>query len=356
MLELEELERSENGTCILGGVTARFAPGKLYAVLGRTGAGKTSLMKAIAGMQALDGGTVRHNGEDWAKRPPWKRAVAMVYQQFINYPHLSALDNVAFPLVRRGLRRREARERARRELERVGLGSMVDRRPSQLSGGQQQRVAIARALVKDAPILLLDEPFVNLDYKLREQFREELVGLLGAETGTVALYATTEPREALQLGDEVLLFHEGRLLEQGEPRALFAAPSTVEAARVLSDPPMNLLPIEVRAGAGNLGSLGAVGEGTRIAELPDGRYHLGLRAGDLSVGGELSGEVVLTEVSGSETITHLDTGDHELVLQEKSVVRHEVGTRVHFQPHWEAALVFGEDGRLLHGRREGGHG
>lgn len=347
MLELDSLARSEDGTALLEGISARLEPGRLYTLLGRTGAGKTSLMRAIAGTQMLDSGSVRLDGQDWARLPPWKRSVAMVYQQFINYPHLTVLENVAFPLRRRGMAKREARDRAQDALVRVGLRGFENRRPGALSGGQQQRVALARALVKQSRVLLLDEPLVNLDYKLREQLREELVELLARDRATTVLYATTEPREALQMGDAVLVMAQGRLLQSGAPRAVFAAPGSVAIAQIVSDPPMNILPLTLVGGRADLGPLGAPDLGALVAGLPDGRYSLGLRAGDLLPEPGLTGRVILSEISGSETMTHLAVGGQHLILQQKSVVTHALGADVPFRPHWPAAFLFDADGRLI---------
>jgi glycerol transport system ATP-binding protein len=324
-----------------------FQPGQLTTLLGRTGAGKTTLMRVIAGLTIVDQGSLALNLQNWGRLAPWKRPVAMVTQQFINYPHLSALDNVAFPLVRRGERREAARAAARRELDRVGLGHLTDRRPGQLSGGQQQRVAIARALIKQAPVLLLDEPFVNLDYKLREGLREELVDLLKAETGTIVIYATTEPREALQLGDRVVLMAKGQIVQDGAPRAVFAAPRSLQAADVINDPPINLLPLTVRGNATTLGLLGAADLGAMAAGLPDGGYTLGLRAQDVVPGGHVQARVTLTEVSGSETVTHLAIGDQPLVMQQRSVVAHALGQTLDLTLNTAQGLIYGPDGRLL---------
>lgn len=158
MLDLLSLSLAEGGVPHLHDVTIRFEKGRLATLLGRTGAGKTTLMRSIAGLVEPRQGRIALDGRDWTGLPPWHRPVAMVTQQFINYPHLTALDNVAFPLLRRKVPRQEARAAAREMLGRVGLGALVDRRPGQLSGGQQQRVAIARALIKRAPSFCWTNP------------------------------------------------------------------------------------------------------------------------------------------------------------------------------------------------------
>ena len=343
MLTITDLTLKTGGVTHLGGVSATFRPGTLTTILGRTGAGKTSLMRAIAGLLLPDRGRVALSGADWTRLPPWKRPVAMVTQQFINYPHLSVRDNVAFPLVRAGMARAKAALKAEAALTRVGLGTMMDRRPAALSGGQQQRVAIARALVKKAPVLLLDEPFVNLDYKLREAFREDLVELLASETGTTVLYATTDPREALQMGDQILLMAEGRIVQSGTPREVFAAPASLMAATVVNDPPINPIPFR-QTGTADFGPLGQHG-----FSLPPGAYTLGLRAADIRAGGGHAATVMLTEVTGSETLTHLELYGMPLVMQEKSVVPRVPGDVVQVTLDLGAGLVFGADGARVGG-------
>jgi len=347
MLEVTSLKLSDAGETCLDDVTIRFEPGQLATVLGRTLAGKTSLMRAIAGLVRPDAGTITLDGTDWLPLAPWQRPVAMVTQQFINYPHLSVLDNVAFPLVRHGLARGEARERAREMLGRVGLADFADRRPGRLSGGQQQRVAIARALVKKAPVLLLDEPFVNLDYKLREGLREELIEILRRETGTIVIYASTDPREALQMGDRVVLMSEGGVVQAGPPREVYAAPASVAAAGVVSDPPINLLSLDVAPGRLTVAGLGEIAPAALGRSLAPGHYTLGLRAHDLRLGGPYKTRVALTEVSGSETVTHLTLAGLNLVMLERIVTLHALGATIGVSLDLGKARVFDAAGNLV---------
>jgi glycerol transport system ATP-binding protein len=347
MLELSNLSVSEGRAEHLVDVTVGFRKGRLTTLLGRTGAGKTTMMRAIAGLAETDGGRIALDGKDWSRLAPWQRPVAMVTQQFINYPHLSVLDNVAFPLVRRKVPQDRARDAARDMLGRVGLAAMIDRRPSQLSGGQQQRVAIARALVKKAPVVLLDEPFVNLDYKLREGLREELVDLLKAERETIVIYASTDPREALQMGDDVILMADGRAIQSGEPQNVYAHPGTTRAAEVVSDPPINLIGMEVSGGQLRLDRLADLPARALGRDLPAGRYTLGLRAHSIRQGGDLSARVSLTEVSGSETVTHLQAAGQALVMLERTVTNHALGTTIALSLDLGEALVFDAQGRLI---------
>ncbi len=239
-LSMQNIDIRVDGIAHLGDVSLEFKRGGLYTVLGRTLAGKTTLLRAIAGLQQPQSGTLTLHGEDYLSLPVWKRRVAMVYQQFINYPHLSVLANVVFPLKRAGVPRAEAKRRAREVLAKVGLADFENRRPAALSGGQQQRVALARALVKRAEVLLLDEPLVNLDYKLREQLREEFQNIFEGQDDAIVIYTTTEPAEAIQLGHEMIVMDEGTVIQQGKPLAVFNAPATIRCAEVINDPPMNI--------------------------------------------------------------------------------------------------------------------
>jgi glycerol transport system ATP-binding protein len=219
--------------------------GAVTVLLGATQAGKTSLMRLMAGLDTPTAGRVLVDGKDVTGMPVRQRNVAMVYQQFINYPSLTVAHNIASPLRLRGETNIEARVKAL--ADKLHIGMFLDRLPAELSGGQQQRVALARALAKNAPLMLLDEPLVNLDYKLREGLREELTQLFATGDSTV-IYATTEPGEALLLGGYTAVMDAGELLQYGPTAEVFHAPQSLRVARAFSDPPMNLLPATAAPG------------------------------------------------------------------------------------------------------------
>lgn len=220
------------------------APGAMTVLLGATLAGKTSLMRIMAGLDRPTEGRVLADGVDVTGVPVRQRNVAMVYQQFINYPSMTVFDNIASPLKLRG--ESSIADKVMAMAARLHIDHLVQRYPSELSGGQQQRVALARALVKNAPLILLDEPLVNLDYKLREELRDELSALFAQGRSTV-IYATTEPGEALLLGGYTAVLDEGRLLQYGPTAEVFHRPSSIRVARAFSDPPMNLFAAARRA-------------------------------------------------------------------------------------------------------------
>ena len=210
----------------LNEVSFNFKKGNIYTILGRTLSGKTTLLKTIAGLLTPDKGKMQFEDKDFLKVPVWERNIAMVYQQFINYPHLNVFENVAFPLKQRKIDNQEINDVVLKSLKSVGLEGYEKRKIQELSGGQQQRVSLARSLVKNAKILLLDEPLVNLDYKLREQLREEFKNIFsqGLSEESIVVFSTTDPREAMELNGEVIVLDEGKVLQVGPAKEIFENP------------------------------------------------------------------------------------------------------------------------------------
>ena len=306
-LTLENVVKTVGAQTHLYSMTLTLHPG-LNVLLGPTLAGKTSLMRLMAGLDQPSGGRVLMNGQDVTGVSVQKRSVAFVYQQFVNYPSFSVYENIASPLRIAGLDAGTIRERVNGVAELMHLEPMLKRLPAELSGGQQQRVAIARALVKEAGLLLFDEPLVNLDYKLREELRAEMREIF-ARRSAVVVYSTTEPFEALTLGGRVAVLSEGRLLQTGSTLEVYHHPSSVRVGQVYSDPPMNLLQASLGAGRGQLSGGQEFALPAHMAAL-SGEYRLGVRAnhaglsqnnaGDL----QLAARVDLAELSGSETYLH----------------------------------------------------
>ncbi|MGB3836276.1 ABC transporter ATP-binding protein [Castellaniella sp.] len=325
-----------------------FPKGQITTVIGRTLAGKTSLLRGIAGLLERLDGELALDGHDLSARPAWRRNVAMVYQQFINYPHLNVEDNVAFPLRRHRMPADEIRRRVDEALDRVGLLQYRQRKPSELSGGQQQRVALARALSRDVDILLLDEPLVNLDYKLREQLREEFRGLLKSRRDTVVIYTTTDPEEAMLISDQLVVMHEGQVLQAGRPEEIFEQPASATVAGIISDPPMSFLDATLKGDHLDLAGGVRLPAPPHVAVLAPGTYRLGIRAGDLSLGGAtVAGVVNFREVTGSETALYLDTACGELTLQTEGVQALSPGARVSVGVPAERLYVFAADSGAL---------
>ncbi|MEY2686441.1 MAG: sn-glycerol-3-phosphate import ATP-binding protein UgpC [Pseudomonadota bacterium] len=322
-------------------------PGAVTVLLGATQAGKTTLMRLMAGLDLPTQGRVTVDDVDVTGVPVRERNVAMVYQQFINYPSFTVYDNIASPLKLRGEAHIE--QRVREIARKLHIEIFLERLPAELSGGQQQRVALARALAKAAPLMLLDEPLVNLDYKLREELREELSQLFASGDSTV-IYATTEPAEALLLGGYTAVMDAGEMLQYGPTADVFHAPASIRVARAFSDPPMNLLAGEVAAGGARLtgGPLLAMtlpAHATRALTLGIRASALRVRArpGDVA----LPGKVELAEISGSDTFVHVSTPVGEVVAQLTGVHDFNLGAAVTL--HVDPAQVYAFDaaGQLL---------
>ena len=322
-------------------------PGAVTVLLGATHAGKTTLMRIMAGLDTPSRGRVRVDGHDVTGMPVRERNVAMVYQQFINYPSFSVAANIASPLKLRG--EKNIAQRVRELAARLSIDMFLDRYPSELSGGQQQRVALARALAKGAPLMLLDEPLVNLDYKLREELRDELGQLFAAGDSTV-IYATTEPGEALLLGGYTAVLDAGELLQYGPTAEVFHEPKSLRVARAFSDPPMNLIPAEAASSGVKL----AAGPVLTIA-LPtaaSGSLSIGVRAGTLRVQPRpgdvpLQGKVELAEISGSDTFVHVETEVGAVVAQLTGVHRFDLGAPITLYLKPAQVYVFDAAGALL---------
>jgi glycerol transport system ATP-binding protein len=321
--------------------------GAVTVLLGATQAGKTSLMRILAGLDAPSTGNVLVDGKSVLGVPVRERNVAMVYQQFINYPSLKVRDNIASPLKLRGDQHID--QRVRELAEKLHIEMFLDRYPSELSGGQQQRVALARAMAKGAPLMLLDEPLVNLDYKLREELREELSALFANGDSTV-VYATTEPSEALLLGGYTAVMDAGQLLQYGPTAEVFHRPASLRVARAFSDPPMNFLTASIGANGVQLPG-GLVLDLTLPAHATQ-QLTVGLRANALNVTQAasdltLSGQVELAEISGSDTFVHVETAVGELVMQLTGVHYFDLGAQIHVYFNPSQAYFFDATGRLL---------
>jgi glycerol transport system ATP-binding protein len=324
-------------------------PGAVTVLLGATQAGKTSLMRLMAGLDVPSTGRVLVDGVNVSGVAVRERNVAMVYQQFINYPSMTVFDNIASPLKLRGERGAALKSKVQALAEKLHIEVFLERLPAELSGGQQQRVALARALVKNAPLMLLDEPLVNLDYKLREELRDELSQLFSTGDATV-VYATTEPGEALMLGGYTAVMDAGELLQYGPTADVFHRPESLRVARAFSDPPMNLLTAQQTAEGAQL-----VGGPMVVLPLPgqSGReLTLGVRASALRVCGRpgdlpLSGTVELAEISGSDTFVHAHTPIGDLVAQLSGVHKFELGAPIHLYVSPSQVYVFDAVGALL---------
>ncbi len=326
--------------------------GGITVLLGTTLAGKTSLMRLMAGLEKPSSGEVWFNGQNVTGVAVQKRDIAMVYQQFINYPNFTVYENIASPLHLRRLSQGEIRDAVERVADLLQLTPMLQRMPGELSGGQQQRTALARALVKQARLVLLDEPLANLDYKLREELREELPKLF-RNTGATLVYATTEPTEALLLGGHTATLHEGRVTQFGPSDEVYRRPDTTRTARVYSDPPMNIVTISKRAGHIHLNSTSAWPTTGAAAALPDGEYTLGIRPHHVTLAPTsarsvaVTGEVLLTELTGSDSTVHATIDGTPWISQSQGVHSLQPGSPVQLHLNPDHCLLFDADEQRL---------
>jgi len=346
-LRLERVEQKVGPQTQLYALDLSLVPRAVTVLLGATQAGKTTLMRLMAGLDHPSAGKVRVDGQDVTGVPVRERNVAMVYQQFINYPSMTVADNIASPLRLRRESGIDARVQAL--AAKLHIEPFLQRLPAELSGGQQQRVALARALAKNAPLMLLDEPLVNLDYKLREELREELTQLFAGGDSTV-VYATTEPTEALLLGGYTAVLDAGELLQYGPTSEVFRRPRSIRVARAFSDPPMNL--VAGTAAPGGVTLAGGVELEIALPAAASTALTVGMRAGALRVrkrDGDVAlvGSVELAEISGSDTFLHAETKVGELVAQLTGVHQFELGAAVTLYLSPAQVFVFDAAGDLL---------
>jgi glycerol transport system ATP-binding protein len=326
--------------------------GTMNVLLGATLSGKTSLMRLMAGLDRPSVGRVLWEGRDVTGMRVQDRNVAMVYQQFINYPGLTVWDNIASPLRIKGMDEAQMDAKVRATAALVKLDEVqLRKKPLELSGGQQQRCALARALVKDAGLVLLDEPLANLDYKLREELREEIPRIF-AESGAIFVYATTEPHEALLLGGRVACLHQGRVTQFGATPDVYRSPADATTASVFSDPPMNFAPVSKSRMMLRFADGAEHPAGPEHADLPDGRYRAGFRPNHLSIHRPdapaiaFDAEVANTEITGSESFIHLNCGGERWVALSHGVHEPPIGARLRVFVEPRHVYLFAEDGRL----------
>ncbi len=352
LVELKEATKTVRGITHIKPTSLKLETGHFNVLLGQTGSGKTSLIKLMAGLDPLASGQVFMDGQDVSKLSTQKRKISLVHQFFVNYPHMTVFENIASPLRVAGMAKSEIEARVQEAADILQLGPMLKRRPQELSGGQQQRCALARAIAKESRAVFLDEPLANLDYKLREELREQLPELF-AGRGAVVVYATSEPEEALLLGGKTALMDDGVVTQFGTTADIYRRPENLTAARVFSDPPINSAEI-VKAGqtakmaTGVSWTLDGVAAG-----LPDGQYTVAIRPhhvtpisatpNDVAI----DGKVLVTELSGSESSAHFQLGDDGWVSLAHGVHSYEIGEDHRFYMDASQAYYFTPDGRLV---------
>ena len=351
-LELKDVSKRVDGDTHIHATDLRLEPGQFNILLGTTLAGKTSLIQLMAGLERPTGGSISFNGADVTGVPVQKRKVSMVHQQFINYPNFSVYENIASPLRVARLPEAEIKSRVQGIAELLKLTPMLQRRPAELSGGQQQRTAMARALVKDADLVLLDEPLANLDFKLREELRDELPRLF-ADRDCIVVYATTEPVEALLFGGNTATLHEGRVTQFGPTGEVYRRPKDLISARVFSEPPINTAKVQKTGDSFVLdGAIRWAAEG-RLRELVDGPYTFAVRPHHVVPAASgvspvaVDGVVQITEISGSESVVHFEVRGNSWVSQSHGIHAFQVGERAELFADVSKGFYFDADEKLI---------
>ncbi|WP_395002448.1 ABC transporter ATP-binding protein [Cypionkella sp.] len=347
-LVFEGVTKVVNGQTHIHKTDLTLQNGTMNVLLGQTSSGKTSLMRLMAGLDVPNTGRVFWNGKDVTGMRVQDRKVAMVYQQFINYPSMSVYDNIASPLRLMGKTKAEIDAAVHKAADLMQLGPMLQRKPLELSGGQQQRCALARALVKDAGLVLLDEPLANLDYKLREELRAEIPKIF-EEAGSIFVYATTEPEEALLLGGNTATLWEGRVTQFGPTPQVYRKPVNAVTARVFSDPPMNFVQMVASGGRMDFGK----GVTAANAGLANGQYLAGFRPNHLALEPqskaslEFTARLSVTEITGSETFVHLEHMGARWVGLIHGVRNLALGQDIKVYLDPAHIYIFAQDGQLV---------
>ena len=349
-LELKNVEKKIGLETHIYPTNLKLQKNTINILLGSTLAGKTTLMQIMAGLDKPTSGEIWFNNENVTGMKVQKRNVSMVYQQFINYPNFTVFENIASPLKITGIKSDEIKERVGKVAELLKLSAMLNKKPDELSGGQQQRTALARALVKDSDLILLDEPLANLDFKLREELREELPKLF-EDRDCIVVYATTEPSEALLLGGNTATLLEGKVIQYGKTLDVYNKPNSLVSAQVFSDPPMNITKIK-KSGESCSFLDNSVNWKTKI-KIKDGEYKVGIRPHNITTykegnnSLEIKGKVLISELSGSESLIHFTRGNLNWVSLSNGVYQKDVGDEMNLYMNADEFIYFDENERLV---------
>ena len=344
-VRLEGVVKRHGSFTALHGIDLAIAPGEFFALLGPSGSGKTTTLRILAGLEEVDEGRVFLDDADVTQREPGERDVAMVFQSYALYPHMTVEQNISFPLRMIGTPAAQIAVAVRDAAAKVGIGHLLARRPGQLSGGQQQRCALARAIVRKPRLFLLDEPLSNLDAKLRLETRAEL-RKLQRSLGITAVYVTHDQEEAMTVADRMAVFMEGRIVQVGAPRDIFLAPANATVAAFIGTPAMNLLPAQLADGRVQVHDASLP-----VAAPPGerGAVMLGIRPGDLQVGADgIAARVEFIEDLGDNVIINFDVQGQRLKSRRDRAAGLAEGqqVRLSFDPH-AAHLFDGATGERL---------
>jgi sn-glycerol 3-phosphate transport system ATP-binding protein len=307
-IHLNDLRKSYGTVEAVKGVSLAVQDGEMIVLVGPSGCGKSTLLRMIAGLESITAGELHIGGRDVSRVEPAERDIAMVFQNYALYPHMSVRQNLSYGLRNRGVPRQEIALRVDDVARILEIGMLLDRRPGQLSGGQRQRVAMGRAIVRNPAAFLFDEPLSNLDARLRVQMRVE-IRKLQRRLRTTSLYVTHDQLEAMTLADRLVVMNAGEIEQIGTPLEVYVRPETLFVAGFIGSPPMNLLPLDILAG-----------HAANLPNLPPATDTIGIRPGALTIAEpdgpatRLTGTIELIEPLGGEFHVHLRLGDHTEAL------------------------------------------
>lgn len=348
---LKDLSKHFGSVVAVNQVSLSIAEGEFFALLGPSGCGKTTTLRLIAGLERPTAGQIFIGSRDVTDLPPRERDVAMVFQDYALYPHMTLLDNIGYPLKVRGVPRKKLVARVREVAQHLKIEDLLHRRPSQVSGGQQQRAAVARALVHEPKVFLFDEPLSNLDAKLRLEARAFLKHLQ-REVGVTTLYVTHDQAEAMAMADRIAVMFSGKIAQVGSPLAVYREPLTREVAAFIGNPPMNLIPGHLATGEG--GTI-FVGEGFEIpleGVSAVGEVLLGVRPEHLELSREegpwaIPGRLYAVQPLGPEALVTVQVGETTVSLRLFTEELPELGEEVLLSVDPEKIYLFSADGARL---------
>jgi len=349
-LELKNIEKKVGLETFIYPTNLKLEKNTINVLLGSTLAGKTTLMQIMAGLDKPTAGEIWFNDQNVTGVKVQKRNVSMVYQQFINYPNYTVYENIASPLKITGVDVNEIKERVGKVAELLKLSPMLDKKPNELSGGQQQRTALARALIKDSDLILLDEPLANLDFKLREELREELPKLF-ENRECIVVYATTEPSDALMIGGNTATILEGKIIQYGKTLDVYNNPENLTSAEVFSDPPMNIAKVNKSGDSCSLSEANTTWKTNK--RIKDGNYTIGIRPHNVTVektstnSVEIKGKVMISELSGSESLIHFKYGQSNWVSLSSGSHKINIGEEMKLYMNVDECLFFDQNNRLV---------
>lgn len=359
-IELDKIVKKYGTVTAVHGIDLSIKDGEFVVFVGPSGCGKSTTLRMIAGLEDISSGELRIGGEVVNQREPKQRNIAMVFQNYAIYPHMTVAENIGFGLYTSKLSKAEKDARIWETARVLGLEKLLDRRPAALSGGQRQRVAIGRAMVRDPAVFLFDEPLSNLDAQLRGQMRLE-IKQLHQRLGTTIVFVTHDQVEAMSLADKIVVMRDGHILQVGAPMDLYNRPGDIFTARFIGSPEMNIIGATLSGGEPDFGANAGSIRWSAGADLPvsagERKVSIGVRPQELTLetsGGVqgdflIEGTVRVAEPHGSETFVHLDLAEGSIVARAPSDRVYRPGERLCFAAEDKSVRVFdAATQKLLH--------